>query len=303
MTNQITEILDLHHPHDSLFKQAFKHKQTLIDFLHNRLEPTLLATLDLTTLKLENSTFIDSKAKKSHSDLIFSAQTPSKNKTYIYLLLEHQSQEDNHMILRLLEYNVKLMRQHITQLKTNKLPNIINLVLYTGQTPYKGPQTLLEAIDNPALYKSLLERKLVTQLARESDQELIKDKKAALAEFILTYSRYRDFCKILNEKPLLLELIKDSEYAEAAVIYILAHEKHQAEEILEKINKLDPDTNQNIMNALQRIQEKGKAEGKIEGKAEGLKLGKYNTLQQLVQKGIITQAVADALLKEEENKK
>ena len=211
------KILDLHHPHDSLFKQAFKNKEVTIDFLKNRLDPTILQQLDLNTLKLENSSFITPKLKKTYSDLVFSVST-KKTKAYIYLLIEHQTSLDKHMILRLLEYNTQLMRQHTTQEKTTKLPTIINFVLYSGKEPYTGPKTLLEAFEDPELFTILLKKNLVIDLSKESDENILKDQKASLVEFALTYSKYKDFCKLLDKKPIFIKLINKSEYADSVVL-------------------------------------------------------------------------------------
>jgi predicted transposase/invertase (TIGR01784 family) len=322
--------LDLHHPHDSLFKAAFKHKATLIDLLNNRLESYLLEQLDLATLKLENSSFIDEKMKKNHSDLVFSLQTKKQDQNYIYLLVEHQSTPDRHMMLRLIEYNARLYRQHTHQHKTSKLPCIINLVLYTGEKDYRGAKNIVESFQDPLIYQKLLKRNVVLELNKESDEQLLKDKKAALAEFAFVYSKYKDFCKVVDKQPIILELIQDSGYAEATLLYMLAYEKHPAEQFLDKINNLPPTKKNHIMNALQRIEQRGiqlgeqrgiqlgeqrgrqegiqlgEQRGRQEGiqlgeqrgKQKGIQLGKQSTLDQLVKKGIITKEIAEQMLKE-----
>ena len=311
-------LFDIHHPHDSLFKQAFRHKGTVTDLLKNRLKPEVLASLDLNTLQLENSSFISTKLKKTYSDLVFSVHS-QKAKSYIYILIEHQTQEDKHMMLRLLEYNLALMRQHVANRASSKLPVIINFVLYSGKKPYTGPKSLLEAFEDPVLFTALLQRKLVIALNQESDESLLKDQKAALAEFALAYSTYRDFCKLLDKKPFLIKLVLKSEYADGVILYMLNHEKHKAQKLLQKLDNLSVEKQENIMNALSRIkqegirlgkqegiklgeqrgEQRGKQEGIKLGKQEGIKLGEHNTLLKLVKKGLISKEVADQLLKED----
>ena len=73
-----------------------------IDFLKARLDPYVLEALDLTTFKLENSSFIDEQLKKTYSDLVFSLkQKDQKEKCYLYFLVEHQTEHEDNMIMRL----------------------------------------------------------------------------------------------------------------------------------------------------------------------------------------------------------
>ena len=135
------DIPDIHQPHDSLFKKAFKDTKVAIDFLKSRLPPKILARIDLNTLKLENSSFVDEKLRKTHSDLVLSANINGK-KGYIYFLIELQMRKDDTIVLRLLEYNAQLMREYITKHKGDKLPSIINIVLYAGKTSYRGDRCI-----------------------------------------------------------------------------------------------------------------------------------------------------------------
>lgn len=43
----------IHHPHDSLFKKAFKDKNVAIDFLKNRLPAKTLERIDLNSVREE----------------------------------------------------------------------------------------------------------------------------------------------------------------------------------------------------------------------------------------------------------
>ena len=78
LQNMPKDILDIHHPHDSLFKKAFKNKAVAKDFLKSRLSKQLLKKIKLDTLKIENSSFISEKLRKTHSDLVLSTNIESK---------------------------------------------------------------------------------------------------------------------------------------------------------------------------------------------------------------------------------
>ena len=106
--------IEIHQPHDSLFKAAFSHKQVMIDFLTSRLPKQTLARINLNTLRLTNKSFVSKAGRQTHSDLIYSALM-DKQKGYIYLVTEHFSKQEEYVPLRQLEYNLPLMRQHLQE--------------------------------------------------------------------------------------------------------------------------------------------------------------------------------------------
>ncbi len=82
------------HPHDFLVKAAFGHKDVMQDFLRGRLPQEALACIDMATLRLTNKSFSSKTGKSKHSDLIYAA-TINGQPGYLYLNLEHQSEEEN----------------------------------------------------------------------------------------------------------------------------------------------------------------------------------------------------------------
>ena len=139
----------IHNPHDFLVKKAFVHKEVMQDFLQSRLPKETLQQIDMTSLRLTNKSFSTKKGKAKHSDLIYAATIDGQS-GYLYISLEHQSQEEKYMPLRQLEYNVLLMRQHLDAGHPS-LPLIVNICLYNGIHPYKGPITLLELFAHPKI--------------------------------------------------------------------------------------------------------------------------------------------------------
>ena len=65
------DILDIHQPNDRLFKKAFT-PEVATDFLKNRLPAKVLKRVDLSTLKVEDSSFIDEQLRNTRSDRVLS---------------------------------------------------------------------------------------------------------------------------------------------------------------------------------------------------------------------------------------
>ena len=258
--------IEIHQPHDALFKASFSHKQVMVDFLTSRLPQETLARIELSSLRLTNKSFVSKTGRQSHSDLIYAAFI-DKQEGYIYIVTEHFSEQEKYVPLRQLEYNLPLMRQHLNE-GHKKLPLILNVCVYNGTNPYKGPITLLEMFEYPELAKKyLLEEYHLVDLRADTEARIQQDKQATLAELLLKQGKLRDFYNWIDEHQ---ALINDSTtpYAEEGFHYILTVDPR--EDTLEKLQKnADPKTKEKIMSAAQRLIQQGMQQGE-QNKALGI---------------------------------
>jgi len=292
--------IDIHQPHDKLFKVAFGHKEVLQDFLRSRLTPEILVKVDLSTAKLENCSFVSEELKGTQSDIVYSVQIGGK-KGYIYTLIEHQSELDDNQSLRLLEYNIQLWRQHKKQHEGDKYPAIINLVLYTGTKSYSGDISIAEAFDDPQLFYKSLGAPFLVNVRDESDSKILQDGKAALVELLLRQGKAREFRKYLEENSHIVTLIYESFYTVEAILYISQRDPRTPKEILQKLPKLDPQTKAEIMSGLEQMIQQGRQEGRQEGMQEGIQLGekrgRKEGIMELLRVKAITKEQAEKVLK------
>jgi len=268
----MSKIPTIHQPHDKLFKIAFGNKEVLQDFLKSRLTPEILAKVDLSTAKLENCSFIAEEMIGTQSDIVYSVQINNR-KGYIYTLIEHQSESDDDQPLRLLGYNLQLWWQHSKQYKGEKYSAIINLVLYTGDKPYDGAPSIAEAFEDPQLFYKSLGTPFLIDIRDESDNKILKDGKAALAEFLLRQGKIREFCKFLEENPHIVALLYKSSYIMGALLYMFARDNHPPKEVLKRLPNLDSKTKHKLMSGLQRMMSQSMQEGMQEGIQKGMQKG------------------------------
>ncbi len=277
--------ISINHPHDTLFQGALTHKKVAIDFLKHRLPASIKKRVDFNTLDLERTSFISKELRKRYSDVVYSAQIDDK-KGYIYTLIEHQSTKDDHQALRLLGYVHKLIAQHVKQNpKCKEYPVVIPLVCYAGKEPYRGPKSIASAFGDPDLFIESLHHTFLCNVNEEGDEETLKDGSAALVSLLLKHAKWRDLCNFLEDKKL-VKLIKASSYQHEALLYILAEDKHKPQYVIEKIGILGPDTQEKVMNHLQRTAQQARAEGDRNAKREIAK----NLLRQGVDLLIIQQS-------------
>ena len=112
------------------------------DLLKAHLLPAIVECIDWDTLQITNKSYVDAKLAQVHSDVVYSCQVNGKE-AYIYTLVEQQSKPDPLLPFRIVQYDVSLMQDHLSQ-GNRLLPIIVNLCLYSGkQTPYPHSVDLL----------------------------------------------------------------------------------------------------------------------------------------------------------------
>jgi predicted transposase YdaD len=63
---------DIHHPHDKLIRNALKRREVTVNLLQKAIPAKFSAKLDLESLILENTSYIDSALEEHYADLVYS---------------------------------------------------------------------------------------------------------------------------------------------------------------------------------------------------------------------------------------
>lgn len=127
--------IEIHHPHDSFFRVGMSNLSVAKDVMKAHLDTDLVEKTDWNSVQLTNKSYIDKHLRHLHSDMVYSCRIKGKE-AYIYMVIEQQTNPYPLFPLKILEYNVAILREHVDQ-GNKKLPLIANLVLYSGaQSPY-----------------------------------------------------------------------------------------------------------------------------------------------------------------------
>ena len=127
--------IKIHQPHDTFLRRCLTNLEVAKDMLKSCISAHLAERINWDTLEPTNKSFAKKELRQIHSDFVFRCQLKSK-KTYMFLLLEHQSTPDRFLTFRILSYDISLMEQHLQQIKKQKdkyLPNVTNICLYSGK--------------------------------------------------------------------------------------------------------------------------------------------------------------------------
>jgi predicted transposase YdaD len=142
-------------PHNNFFHYALSHMPSARSFIETQLSPRAVAELDMETLRLEQTSFIDADLREKYSDLLFSVQLakptspPGGNadEALVYVLFEHKSQSDPLTVLQVLAYMIRIWEKRAR----HGLPPcpIVPLIVYHGESGWTAARSLAELIAAP----------------------------------------------------------------------------------------------------------------------------------------------------------
>jgi predicted transposase/invertase (TIGR01784 family) len=190
-------------PHDEFVKAMMAHPKVAIDFFKAHLPQTVLEKIDLSSLKLEPTSFIDEQLKKHETDLVYSIKLINQQDALLYTLVEHQSTPDPLMAFRLHYYLLQGLKRYILQNKQTPLPLplIFPIVLYNGEDAYPYSRDIFALFgQEEALAKTIfLQPFALVDVGELPDEEISKHQWAGLMELSLCRASVRDFTKEMQQ--------------------------------------------------------------------------------------------------------
>ena len=225
--------------HDKIFKEILDYKKEGVKLLNKYLD------LKIEEKDIEKYTrkFVLPELENRESDVIYKLKNEQ-----IFFLIEHQTKVDYSMPFRMLEYIVEIMRSAVSrekmQNKSEKLPIVVPIVIYTGKENWKVPRLLQE---RQAYYgKTNLEFKYnLVDGSKISKEELMKENsilsKAILLEKLDNPEEILEILKDVTTK----DLDSDEKYFINLILKYLFPEKlskDETKEILENLKGKEDDT-------------------------------------------------------------
>ena len=170
---------NINNRHDKTFRKILDNKKEFIIFINNIFK--LENKINEKDIEKYNSSFISEEFKNQEADIVYKI----KNKE-IYILVEHQTKIDYSMPLRILKYEMAIIRSSIIKNINDKIvyPAVIPIVLYTGRKKWNASINL--EVEN-------------TELSKYRGLKKVK--------YNLVDINYYSIIKLLNEKSILTKLM------------------------------------------------------------------------------------------------
>ncbi|TSJ81150.1 MAG: Rpn family recombination-promoting nuclease/putative transposase [Candidatus Cardinium sp.] len=276
--------------HDGLAKKVLSDPVAAREFLSHYLPESCKSLLDLNTLKIEKESYVEDNLKQKFSDLVFSIKMKNNQKAFIYTLVEAEVSPRYWTAFKLWKYMFLLLERHKVKNKS-KLPLIIPLVVYHGNTPFTVPRNLWELFSEPTLAKEFMggDYQLVDLYAMP-DNEIKKKEHLGMLEYFMKYVHSRDILKLWEEflenfkSCIVLDKEKGYIYIRSFLWYSDSKLPEDQQSVLENIitKHLPSEDKEDIMRT---IAQKYRDEGIRIGEENGIRIGEENGIRIGEEKG------------------
>lgn len=254
--DEVEYVYDKNNEHDKVFREVLSIKEEAIYLINKAIKPKKEIK---EKIELYNSRFITSKYKDKESDIVYKVK--DKN---IFFILEHQSTIDYSMPYRMMQYSIEIMRLIINEKeskkKTFKYPQIIPIVIYTGENKWDAKLSMKELVEKVDWYEEKEEINLV-DINEYTKEELLQENNILSKVMLLEKSKNKiEFMKNVKE---VLETVdnKNIEKLKNIIIY-KAYDALEQEELEEILNMIKNKEEVAIMTLGERIRKNEREEKK-----------------------------------------
>lgn len=273
---------EINNPHDKICRKTLNKKKEAIKIINRILDKN--NKIKENSIEKYISSFISNELKNSESDVIYKLKNEN-----VFFLIEHQTKIDYLMPYRILQYELEIIssvlidRKYID--KNYKFPEIIAIVLYTGNKKWDGNLDLRSSQYKWRKYEGQeLSKYNIIDINQIEDKELLEENSIISKVMLIEKSKTEnDLWNNLNKIYIKIQQAKDIYSKEDReflnkIISTLTVNKVGKEKAKSILKKLDFGGDVQMLAAIELIQktnrqliQTGKREGKIEGKIEVIK--------------------------------
>jgi len=187
--------------HDKFFKETFSRIDVATNFLEELLDDKFVKKLNLSTLTMDNNSFVDEELEEHFADILYTCEYGDKSKVRIALLYEHKSYKEDYPHWQLIQYLVNVWKSGFKQNKEKPIP-VIPIILYHGKEKwvYQSMTSYFENLDEDLRkYIPDFEYHLIN-LNNIPDRKItdFKNKFLSISALLFKYSRYKTMLKRLR---------------------------------------------------------------------------------------------------------
>lgn len=288
-------------PHDHFFRAALSNPKVARELLEQHLPAAIQKIMQWDSVRPCKESYVDPDLNEKIVDALFSVNL--KDKTgYIYLLAEHQSTPDKLMPFRIIEYTVKILRNHLEQYPDEKtLPLVIPIVFYNGKQRYSHSTNIFDLFseNKPLAQEFMFESFKLVDLNQIPDKTLKQHIWAGMMQFFMKHAYDRKlpdqeiiqfFIYELKSDPTGLLFIQKI----ASYVYETRNveDKTRFDKLIEE--SLKQKTGDTIMPTIaEHLREEGRQEGMQAGMQAGKHEGKQEVARNLFNRGFSVTEVAE----------
>lgn len=264
---------------NNYYLAAFTHERVAVN-LQNYIAPEVAKLVQWDTLKVESGTFVDEFLRNRQTDILYSAKLNQRD-AYVYVLMEHQSEEDWQMPIRMMIYLFRIWEQYFKQRpEAKKLPVIIPIVLYQGKTPWRSSLDFADFFElggeamTLARYIPRVQVELISILGLD-DSGIQGNDYIQVVFRMMKAIRTGDMIECIGAVEAFLEHIQerfgDNAFIRLCFSYALHAPEVDITAVRDKFSRIqNPHLKATAMTAAQQLIQEGRQEGRQEGLANSV---------------------------------
>lgn len=272
--------MEIKNVHDKFFKETFSRTDVAANFLEEFLPPDFVQKLNLSSLTIENNSFVDENLEEHFADILYNCNYREDGKVKLAFLYEHKSYKEEYPHWQLVQYMINVWQSGIKQKKEKPIA-IIPIVIYHGKDKwnYQPMRSYFENLDENLLKFIPEFDYYLVNLNNISDQQItsFKNKFLSISALLFKHSRFKRYVKrIENELISLLKLIDNQEnnpFSVAVILYLQNTDGLTITEIVSIFTKVSVNLNNIVMTTAQQLINQGISQGISQGINQGINQG------------------------------
>ena len=304
--------------HDNVFKDLIGNRDIAISFLKQYMPKDLVRQINWNTVKLDTASVEhtrqqhkDNEKQHEQSDLCFLFQFINGQLGACFVHIECQTTDDVTIIIRTRHYQTAYLLDFIKRNKgVKKLPIVVSIIYYANKKPFSYSLDINDHFQNKELAQKYAFTTQFIDLAKLSDDELLRHRGIAGLDLVFKHIAQRD---IDNDATLAKLTASIAHYDDFAIQVILKYMANfsdmEDKQFCDKIANMQPALEDNVMTVAQQLALSRKAEfvqeGIQQGRQEGIQQGRQEGIQQGVQhekyeiaKNMLRKGLDDTLINE-----
>ena len=271
--------------HDITFKSLMQEKKFFQSFFKQYLPAHVAKNIDWSTTQVFNISGehirevfpFDHKDKirvtKDLADLAYIVemnQNGKKKKTLISLHVEHQSNPDKLLPLRMALYIVGMLYEYAKVNDTDALPQVFSLIYYHGkQSPYPHKKDIWSMFDESYSAEQHLLNPIFIDVGTIPDEELLTHGETAGAELAFKHIFAANLGKYIDIIAQSLQGAGDNTTLNVLRYMLNAGEAPNGEAVVKRLRQALPKEDKLIMTIAEQLSQERCAKASFQGKLEG----------------------------------
>jgi predicted transposase/invertase (TIGR01784 family) len=228
-------------PHDKFFKRSMHILNLAKSFFKDHLSDSVLAVINLESLTLMNTEHVDDRYNTWMSDLLYRVNSARSKHEFMYILVEHQSTQDENIPLRIMQYQLNTMLQHAQQPPRFGIPFVYPVIFYNGKTAYTKELNIFKMFGafNDIAANYFLGPVQLIDLASVKDDDIKINKRHGPMEFLMKHQKEKDILPYIQRIiPQLKQLgsVEPGKYLQFLLMYVVeVNEVEDTDEFFDSI--------------------------------------------------------------------